>query len=65
MDELEANYRVKNEEVEKLKRVEDEAMKKMTELDREFDKMASKESIYLEKAVSRYDSFRYDSYNDA
>jgi structural maintenance of chromosome 3 (chondroitin sulfate proteoglycan 6) len=51
MDELEANYRVKNEEVEKLKRVEDEAMKKMTELDREFDKMASKESIYLEKAA--------------
>ena len=40
------------EEVDELKRVEDEAMKQMVELDREFDKMASKESIYLEKAVS-------------
>ena len=59
MTELEREHQIVKEQVDEYKRLEDEAKQKLADIGKDFDKMASKESIFLEKAVRFYSPIIY------
>ena len=51
---LESEQRTLKEQVDEYRNLERDAQQQLVDIDKDFDKMASKESIYLEKSVSNY-----------
>lgn len=49
---MESEQRQLKEQVDEYRNLERDAQQQLVDIDKDFDKMASKESIYLEKSVS-------------